>query len=66
MCAQPPALDLTTPLLIDPESSIPRSAEILFSCNSTERYALVHCAFDKSAQYYNTYVRGPLLFFLNT
>ena len=57
---QPPVLDLNTPVLLDPENTIPRSAEILFGCSPTERYALVHCAFDKSAHYYNTFVRRPL------
>ena len=50
------------PLLVDPEFSIPRTAEILFSRDASGRRALVYGAFADDALYYNTFVspKAPL------
>ncbi|CAL8464054.1 g3589 [Coccomyxa elongata] len=52
---------LTRPLLVDPEFSIPHTAEILFSRDASGRRALVYNAFADDALYYNTFftVVGP-------
>ncbi|EIE24759.1 hypothetical protein COCSUDRAFT_41066 [Coccomyxa subellipsoidea C-169] len=47
---------LRRPLLVDPEHSIPRTAEVLFSRDASGRRALVFGAFAEDALYYNTFV----------
>jgi hypothetical protein len=60
--AQSPLPDLGGPALLDPETSIPTGAELLFSCPPAERYAIVHRAFAPDALYYNSFVRhSPFL-----
>ncbi len=53
---------LRRPLLVDPEHSIPRTAEVLFSRDASGRRALVFGAFAEDALYYNTFVRPHQLF----
>lgn len=48
---------LSRPLLVDPEYSIPRSVELLFSRDASGRRAIVYNAFAPDAFYYNTFVR---------
>ena len=55
---QDPLPVLSGPALLDPEVSIPKAAEILFSCPPGERYAIVHRAFSPDATYYNSFVRS--------
>lgn len=45
---------MSMPLLVNPESSIPRVAEVIFGSNASYRHALVHKAFTPDAYYYNT------------
>ena len=59
MPTQGPLPYLSSPVLLDPESSIPKAAEALFSCAAGERYALVQKAFAPDATYYNSFVRLP-------
>lgn len=54
--AQTEVPKLMRPLLVDPEFSIPRTAEILFSRDASGRRALVYNAFADDAFYYNTFV----------
>lgn len=45
---------MSMPLLVNPEHSIPRVAEVIFGSNASYRHALVHKAFTPDAYYYNT------------
>ena len=52
---------LERPLLIDPDSTIPRAIEVVFGSSPSRRYALVHSSFTPDAFYYNTWASLPRL-----
>lgn len=62
LCMQEVIPKLERPLLIDPESTIPRAMEVVFGSSPSRRYALVHSSFTPDAYYYNTWVSSDILF----